>query len=108
MKEGSVKDFLAFRRMLTPMIVVGLFWLGMVLCVIGGIVQIVIGLVARYGHGGITVLVGILTMVIGPVLVRLWCEVVLLFFRMNESLTDIKNSLDKLESKEDKQERPLV
>jgi hypothetical protein len=37
-------------------------------------------------------LMGLGTMVLGPVIVRIYCEVLILFFRMNETLTDIRNN----------------
>ena len=86
-----MKDFLAFRRMITPMIIQILFWAGVALCVIGGLVGMVAGATASYG-GGSQVLGGLVTLVIGPVFVRVYCEILIIFFRINETLTDIKNN----------------
>lgn len=102
MKQGLVRDFLAFRKMLTPIIVVGLFWLGAALCIIGGIVAVVMGLVSDYG-GGRTVLIGLAGILLGPILVRLWCEMMILFFRINETLTEIKGVLEKQEPQPERQ-----
>jgi hypothetical protein len=38
-------------------------------------------------------LMGLLTMVAGPVVVRIWCELAIIFFRMNETLTEISAKL---------------
>jgi hypothetical protein len=80
-----MKDFLAFRRMLTPLLIHVLFWLATIGCVISGVIDIV-------NHTWIN---GLVWIVIGPILARIGCELLILFFRMNETLTDIKNLLKK-------------
>lgn len=90
--ESGMKDFLAFRRMITPVIIRIIFWIGIGLCEIGGIAGIIIGVAKRYG-GGPLVLYGILLLVLGPIAVRIYCELLILFFRMNETLTEIKNKI---------------
>ena len=80
--------------MVTPIIIQILFWLGVVVCVIGGIVLIVVGVASR--TGGVTVLYGILILVLGPLAVRIYCEILILFFRINETLTEISNKIDRL------------
>lgn len=88
-----MEDFLSFRKMITPMIIQIIFWIGTVICVIVGIAAIVGGSHMRYG-GGTQVLSGLLFLFIGPLIVRVYCELLILFFRMNETLTEIKNILD--------------
>ena len=78
-----IKDFLWFRRMLTPMLIQILFWLGVIACLITGISNMI-------HHQWIR---GLEIFFIGPLLVRVACELLILFFRINETLTDIKNSL---------------
>jgi len=41
------------------------------------------------------VLGGLVMMVMGPLAVRLWCEVMIVVFRINETLTDIRNEIHK-------------
>ncbi len=77
-----MRDFLTFRRMLTPMLIQVIFWVGLVVCVLSGIVYM------ASGHG---LLKGLQTIILGPILIRIICELVILFFRMNETLTDISN-----------------
>jgi hypothetical protein len=88
--SSDFQDFLSFRKMITPLIIQIFFWIGVAVCVIVGLLAIVTG--ASYGNG-IYLLAGLLYIVLGPVLVRIYCEVLILFFRMNESLTEIKNIL---------------
>jgi hypothetical protein len=76
-------DFLLFRRMLTPVLVQLIFWLGVIACIFTGIVDI-----ARN-----QILAGLQILILGPILVRVFCEVLILFFRINETLTEIKNTV---------------
>jgi hypothetical protein len=88
-----MEDFLKFRKMITPTIIQILFWVGAVASAIGALMTMVLGLT---GSGqGYLVLVGLVMLVVGPVMVRISCEMIILFFRMNETLTDIKNGLAK-------------
>lgn len=86
-----MNDFLAFRRMITPVIILILFWILTVLTVLGGLIALIGGLVQ--GEGMIAFL-GLLYIILGPIAVRIWCELLIVFFRMNETLTDIKNVLE--------------
>ena len=87
-----MNDFLSFRKMITPVIIQALFWLGTVICVLSGLIGIIAGARTSFG-GGRAVLFGLFLMFVGPVLVRIYCEILIVLFRMNESLTDISNSL---------------
>lgn len=77
-----MKDFLTFRRMLTPIMIQLIFWVGVIVCIISGIVTL-------FTDAGI--LRGLQTLILGPIIVRIACELIILFFRINETLTDIKN-----------------
>jgi ABC-type dipeptide/oligopeptide/nickel transport system permease subunit len=88
-----MKDFLAFRTMVTPVIIQIIFWVGVVICVIAGLVYIGAGLTARYADGA-TVGKGILLLALGPLLVRIYCEILIIFFRINETLTEIKHAIE--------------
>lgn len=92
--NNLVSDFLSFRRMITPLIIQILFWIGVIVSVIAGLIMIVSGTSSDYGGGG-EVLIGLLVIAIGPFVVRIWCELLILFFRMNETLTEIRNNTQK-------------
>jgi hypothetical protein len=87
-----MKDFLAFRTMLTPVIIQAVFWLGAAVCMIVGLIFILSG-VGQYG-GGPNVLKGFLLLFLGPIGVRIYCEILIIFFRINETLTEIKHALE--------------
>jgi hypothetical protein len=86
-----MNDFLAFRRMITPVIIQIIFWIGAIGFFIGGIVTIV---TSNDGEAG-QIAGGIILIILGPLVVRIGCEMLILFFRMNETLTEIKNNTKK-------------
>jgi hypothetical protein len=88
-----MKDFFSFRTMITPIIIQIIFWVGVALCVIFGIGYMFIG--ARY-YGSAAPLYGIMILIFGPLAVRIYCEILIIFFRINETLTEIKHDLDKI------------
>ena len=98
MKDSQINDFLAFRRMITPLLIQIIFWIGAIGSFIGGIMMI-----ANAHHTGFygdnwnagEVLIGIIWMILGPLSVRVWCEFIIIFFRMNETLTEINNNTKK-------------
>ncbi len=87
-------DFLKFRKMITPTIIQILFWVGVAGAIIGALVMMGMSF-GRYGGGAAQFLGGLVFLVVGPVMVRIYCELLILFFRMNETLTEIKNGLAK-------------
>lgn len=87
-------DFLKFRKMITPVIIQVLFWIGVAGSVIGALVVMAMSF-GRYGGGAGQFLGGLLMLVLGPVVVRIYCELLILLFRINETLTEIKNGLAK-------------
>ena len=92
-KEGF-NDFIKFRKMITPAIIQVLFWVLTGLTVLGGLITMGASF-TRFGGGAGTFFGGLLTLVLGPIAVRIYCEILILFFRMNETLTEIKNGLAK-------------
>jgi hypothetical protein len=93
--EQLTQDFLRFKKMVTPIIIQILFWIGVVTSVIVGIVLIVGGVSGRAYGGGTQVFLGILWLLLGPVIARIWCEVLIVLFSINDTLTEIKNLLKK-------------
>ncbi len=85
-----MRDFLAFRTMITPVIIQILFWVGVALCIIFGIGYILVG--SRYGAAG--PFYGLMLIIFGPLVVRIYCEILIIFFRINETLTEIKRDLE--------------
>jgi len=83
--NDQMKDFLTFKKMITPIIIQILFWLGVAATVISGFVSL---------FGG-EILMGLAAIILGPIVVRLWCEILIVMFKINDTLTDIKNNTTK-------------
>lgn len=90
----ELKDFASFDNMLTPTIIKILFWLGVVLSMLFGLVMIFQGLTSSFG-GGVTVFIGLLWLVLGPVATRIYCELLIVIFKIHENLVGIRASLQK-------------
>lgn len=69
--------------MLTPLLIQFLFWFLLVLTLVVGVIDL---FHRDYWHGFELI-------VFGPILIRIFCEVLILFFSINETLTDIKNTV---------------
>lgn len=87
--ENPFVDFLMFRRMITPWIVMILYWVSVVLYIFGGLFSMI------FGGGFASVLYGMALMFLGPFVSRIFCETIILAFRINETLTDIRNNTKK-------------
>jgi len=90
---SDLSDFLNFRKMLTPLIVKIIFWLSVVGFVLSGFVSIVGGLQAIRGGGLMMVLIGLGTLVFGPIVARIYCEILMVAFSINDSLADIRRAM---------------
>jgi hypothetical protein len=89
-KGGDMGDILAFRRMITPIIIKIVFWIGLTAIIVLGIVAIVDG-VSNDSDIGEVIAGGVLILILGPIIWRVFCEILLLTFRIIENLADIRN-----------------
>lgn len=80
-----MQDFLNFNKMLTPTIIKVIFLVGSVLSVIGGLFAMVAGAQQPYG-GGAAVFMGLLMILFGPFVTRVYCELLIVQFKMHEAL----------------------
>jgi hypothetical protein len=81
--------------MVTPVIIQILFWVGALLCLVSGAIMVIYG--STYypeGHGHY-LWKGVLLFVLGPLGVRIYCEILIIFFRINETLTEIKHTMER-------------
>jgi hypothetical protein len=98
----KLKNFLSFERMITPVIIKVVFYIGLVGSAIGGIVFFFTMLIAGFQGGGfgailgrflIGLIGGLLIVFLGALVTRIYAETLILVFRINETLTDIKQYL---------------
>jgi hypothetical protein len=86
-------DFLKFKKMITPTIIQIVFWVLVVACVLGGIVQILRGIEYYTSRGDIGFLIaGFGVMLGGPIAARVYCEILLVAFSINDTLMEIRDN----------------
>lgn len=82
-----MNDILVFDKMLTPKIITFVYWFLLFSAVLGGLGTI-------FGGYGFTLgkfFMGILFTVGGVIGARIWCELLIVLFKMNEALQDMRN-----------------
>jgi hypothetical protein len=77
-------DFLKFETMMTPFVIQLIFWIAVVILIIAGIIQI--------AQGGNGIWTGLATIILGPIAARIYCEIVIVFFRINDHLRAIQHN----------------
>lgn len=82
-----MSDFMTFRRMVTPYVIEGLFWLACLAVVVTGLALFALGLRDRHRSEA---LVGLGCIVLGPLVVRIYAEILIVIFRINATLTDLR------------------
>jgi hypothetical protein len=80
----SFLSFLSFRWMLTPRLIKIFFWLGIIVCIATAVRDML-------GPEGIAW--GVSVLLIGPILLRVFCEGLLVVFQINENLQEIRHQL---------------
>lgn len=97
-RQGSSElgEYLAFRKMIVPLIIQIIFWVLAGAVSIFGFVFAVISLISGTTEGMLT---GIAILFIGvPIyilVIRVYCEVLIVLFRMNATLTEIKTVIER-------------
>lgn len=90
-----MEDFLSFRKMITPVIIQIIFWMGVVASIIIGVVMIAkAGTPGALAEGGIGA--GILLIVLGPIACRVYCELLIIFFAMHDRLREMGEEFTRL------------
>jgi hypothetical protein len=72
-------EYLTFRRLITPSLVQIVFWLGLAF-------TLIIGLGTMFSW---SFWQGLAILVLGPLVLRIYCEIVIVLFRINNTLTDM-------------------
>lgn len=76
-----MKDIFFFDRMLTPSIITIVYWLMLAGALIGGVTAMFNG---QFGQG-------LLIVIGGAIGSRIWCELMIVLFKMNEALQEMRN-----------------
>jgi len=85
----NFQDFSNFKFMITPTFIKIIFWIGVGFCVLFGLLMMIGGVGSLYG-GGMRVFMGFLYIILGPVVWRIYCELLIVIFKIFESLEEIR------------------
>ena len=77
-----MNEYLTFEKMITPLIIQIVFWLGVVVTVLGGLTTM---FTTSFFYG-------LMILVLGPLVIRIYCEITIIFFRIHDTLRDIRDS----------------
>ena len=78
-------DFLRFETMITPILIQILFWLAVIVVVIAGIFIIISG-------SENSLAVGLGFIILGPIAARIYSEILMVIFRINDHLRHIDHN----------------
>ena len=92
--DSPLGEFLAFRRFATPVLVQIAFWVGALVFLVIGINTIEAADRGWAGTNGAMVWAGVLTIFLGPVVLRIAGELILVVFRINEQVQELKERKD--------------
>lgn len=74
--DTNLQNILTFKTMITPMVIQVFFWIAVALVVISGLGAIFAGK-SLYGLGMI---------LLGPIMVRIYVELIIVIFKINEGV----------------------
>jgi hypothetical protein len=80
LREGEMGEYLTFRKHYTPGIIHVLFWV------------LLFANTADAFFGGHDFWGAVFTLFVGPVLLRIVCELILVLFEINDNLTEIRKT----------------
>lgn len=84
--------YLSFDKMITPIFIKIAFWLGIIGSLIGGVGMLISGLLSDQ-FGFFQILGGLFILLAGPLIVRIYCELFIILFKMHQSINEIKTAL---------------
>lgn len=89
-----MKDMWLFDTMITPKIITVIYWLLLVVAVLAGVGAMFTG---YYGFTFATFMVGVMAIVGGAIGARIWCELLIVMFKIHENLKKLADYADKQE-----------
>ena len=77
----EARDFLFFDKMIVPKVIQVLYWVLLVGSILAGL-----GVMFTQSF-----FAGLIAIILGPLFIRIWCELMIVMFKMNEALQGIRN-----------------
>jgi hypothetical protein len=87
----QLRDLLRFEKMLTPRLARIGYYVLSAIAILVGTIAIINGASSRFG-GGAQVIGGIATALLGPFLIRIACEQIIVIFGIHERLGEIRDN----------------
>lgn len=88
-----LKKLLSFDEFITPAIIKILYYISAVIVIIWGLYLLFTSF-GYFGSGVSQLIAGLLTIIIGPVLVKVYFEILIVLFKIYEKLSIITNKLE--------------
>lgn len=83
--KNFIKDFLFFDKLMTPKFIAFIYWLMLVSVTIFGLYSMF-----AYRFTFKSFLLGLFAIAIGIIISRVWCELLIVLFKINEALQEIR------------------
>ena len=94
--ESNLSDILSFKKMITPMVIAIVFWIGVAVTIVSAIISFFGGIAlmvnGQVGGGILSIFLSVVYLVVGPIIIRIYCELIMIFFRIYETLVEIRNN----------------
>ncbi|MCB9946931.1 MAG: DUF4282 domain-containing protein [Rhodospirillaceae bacterium] len=84
-----MEDFFSFRKFITPAFMQVIFWILVAANTLSALLYMV-GAGAMPGGGG-GVVAGLFQLILGPIFIRVACELTIVVFRIHDCLQEIRN-----------------
>lgn len=88
-----MKSILSFDKMIMPLFIKILFWIGVFGAILVGFGMMIFGFIKFKDGGFALVFGGLFLLLIGPFIVRLYAEMLIVIFKLQESLIQIRDVL---------------
>jgi hypothetical protein len=85
----NFSDFFTFERLITPTVIKVVYWIGLVVIIVGGLINFF----WMISIDGLTALLTLVGIVIGLLFWRVFCEGIIVVFNMLARLTEIRDAL---------------
>ena len=99
--------FLRFEKMITPIFIQIMFWLGFIVSIFGGFGIIGYSIISSNGNFLMS-LAGFAFIFIGPIALRIYCEMLIVVFKMQGALIAIRDSLEPTNNESTVQNEEIV
>lgn len=80
-----MEDFVFLRKMITPTIIQIIYWVAEVIAILFSLYILIKA----------SFIMGLVYLILLPISVRVYCEILIIIFKMNESLSDIRTAVAK-------------